>query len=125
MLNRQQTSLESAFIAKLNRNIVVSDVGMELKSWKIVKKDRSVVQQLDHSFRISKQSHFSVYLHCKALRETQKNVEFQIYRLTDSKPVTTKIVNLTKGEMISVLLHHRIDSLTDLSVRIFGKELDF
>ena len=121
----QTTSLESAFIAKLDRDVVVSDVGTELKSWKLVKKDGSVVQRVDHGFRISHQSRFSVYLHCKSLRETQKNVEFQIYSLTDSKPVTTEIVNLTKGEMTSVLLHHRIDKVTDLSVRIFGKELDF
>ena len=121
----QATSLESAFIAKLTRDIVVSDVGMELKSWKIVKKDRSVVQLIDHGFSISKQSRFSVYLHCKPLRNTQKNVEFQIYSLTDSKPVITKTVSLTENETTSVLLHYRIDGLTDLSIRIFGKELDF
>ena len=121
----QATSLESAFIAKLTRDIVVSDVEMELKSWKIVKRDRSVVQLVDHGFSISKQSRFSVYLHCKPLRNTQKNVEFQIYSLTDSKPVTTKTVSLTKGETTSVLLHYRIDGRTDLSIRIFGKQLDF
>ena len=121
----QATSLECAFIASPTKDVTVLDNGLELNSWEVSKKDGSVVQLIEHGFAISQQSRFSVYLHCQEVKVMQKNVEFQIYSLSESKPVVIKKVDLLKDEMVSILLHHRIDENEKLSVRVFGKDLDF
>ena len=71
------------------------------------------------------QSRCSVYIHCRASQKTQKDVIFEIFSRTKSISGSSKKITLPKGELISVLIHYRVEKNEELSVRIFGHDLDF
>ena len=120
------TSHDCAFIASLKEDVTVTDRGMLLNNWNITKIDDRVVQIQDKgAFVISQSSRCSVYLHCRAEKRTLEKVTFTIFSNTLGKQVSAEVVRLPKGESISILIHHTVDKLETLTVRIFGTDLDF
>ena len=121
----QATSHDCAFIASARNDVVVKNRGLVLNDWKITKDDGSVVSIIDVSkFYIRQASRFSAYLHCRAPNTTQEGVTFELYSRTIGTPVSSKVITLPKGKLISVLLHHGVAKIEELTVRIVGVDLD-
>ena len=121
----QATSHDCVFISSTTKDITVRDRGIVLHDWQITKSDDRVVQTISAGqFIISQQSRCSAYLHCIAPRTTQENVTFELYSRSTGTPVSSKVVTLPKGELISILMHHGIAKRETLTVRIVGSDLD-
>ena len=121
------TSLDCVFISSLKADIAVSDKGLAIVNWETIKSADRVVQTrpLSGEFIISQPSSCATYLHCIAENKTQENVLFELYSRTKAQVVDSATLNLQKGELYSILLHHRVDATESLSVRVFGTDLDF
>ena len=123
----QATSLDCAFKASLEKNISVSQTGQVLADWKITKANNKVVQPsiVNGEFIISQPSYCATYLHCIAKNKTQEKVRFELYSRSIARIVDHVEIKLPKGELVSILLNHRIEYFEKISVRVIGKDLDF
>ena len=76
----QATSLDCVFKSSLMKDVVVKGRGIVLDDWKSSKSDDIVVQTRSvGQFIISKPSHCSAYLHCRAPIRTQEKVSIESY----------------------------------------------
>ena len=75
-------------------------------------------------FVVSQPSSAAAYLHVQAPTTTQTSVTFELYSNTGAVARDSTVVTINAGETVSVLLHHRISSAENLTVRVLGTSLD-
>jgi len=121
----EATRLDSIFVASLGKQISVTDDGLVLGDWKTTLDDYPVVQTLPvGQFIISIPARLTAYLKVRAPITTQDKVTFEIYSRTAAAAVSSKTIKMIKGELLSILLHHRLIKRETLTVRIMGTDLN-